>query len=62
MESLYAIKVVWDDGGEEYLMNGDHIAVFPSRFDAEQRRNFIAEGLSDECQSINVVLAPDYRE
>lgn len=57
----WAIKVIWDDGEDEYLKQGSRVAVFPSRERAQEMRDFMMEGMSDECQSINVVPAPKSR-
>ena len=58
----YAIKVVWLDGTEEYVRDGPTVrglvARFPKKKDAEEMRNFMLIGMSDEVQSINVVDYP----
>lgn len=53
-----AIKVVWLDGQEEYLKEGDRIALFLSTHRATEMKRFMLEGMSDEVQSINVVPFP----
>ncbi len=55
----YAIKVVWKDGSEDYVFDfmTSHVSTFTSRARAQQRADFLAEGM-DDAQSINVVLAP----
>lgn len=54
----WSIKVIWLDGEEEYLMQGQRIATFPSRSRADSQRDFMLEGIADEVQSVNVVPAP----
>lgn len=59
----FAIKVIWLDGSEEYVLRGicgsGPIALFPNRERAEEQRAFMLEGIADEVQSINVVMAPE---
>lgn len=50
----YAILVVWNDCTEEHVMQGDHVAVFHNRREAQEQRDFIAEGIEGH-QSISVV-------
>lgn len=54
----YAILVVWNDGEEEYLHEGigKRTAVFPTRESARGQVEFMKMGMSDECQSISVVV------
>lgn len=58
----WAVLVVHKDGEQGYLIRGlcsrGPIALFPSREAAEEQRQFLLEGISDEVQSINVVPAP----
>lgn len=52
----YHVKVVWADGTEELLKEGDAYAVFRSLGSAERARDFLVEGLDvEEYQSVNVV-------
>lgn len=53
-----AIKVIWLDGEEEYLKEGDRIALFLNEHRAGEMRDFMLEGMSGEVQSINVVPFP----
>jgi len=58
---MFAIKVVWADGAEEYLKMGQSStpARFFSKKDARAQVEFMQMGMDDgECQSINVVLYP----
>ncbi len=58
---MFAIKVVWADGEEEYLKQGtsNTPARFFSKKDAREQIEFMRMGMDDgECQSINVVLYP----
>lgn len=54
----FAIKVVWLDGEEEFLKEGSRVARFANRKRAEEQRDFMKAGMSDEVQSINVVHYP----
>lgn len=59
----FAIKVVWADGEEEYLVRGlcsnGPIALFPNREEAERQREFLAQGFDQgETQGVFVVPAP----
>lgn len=54
----YAIKVIWLEGDEEYLEEGDKTASFTNRERAEEMKSFMLEGMSEEVQSINVVSLP----
>lgn len=55
----YAVKVVWDDGSEEYLKEGAAPAIFPAKSEAQEMAEFMRRGMyGDEIQSINVVPAP----
>lgn len=66
--SRFAVLVVWKDGEEEYVKQGlsNRVAVFPSRRRAQEMRDFMLEGMSDEVQSINIVepatMTPDKLE
>lgn len=60
----WAIKVIWQDGEEEFLREGmspnGKIALFSSRKRAEQQRDFMLEGIDREMlQSINIVSYDD---
>lgn len=57
---MYAIKVIWFEGDEEYLKegDGDKTASFPNRERAENMKSFMLEGISDQVQSVNVVPFP----
>lgn len=55
----YSIKVIWQDGEEEYLKEGSRPALFANRERADSMRAFMLEGMDPEdVQSINVVPAP----
>lgn len=54
----FSVLVVWHDGEQEYLKQGEKIAAFSSSEDAEGWRDFMLEGIADEVQSINVVPTP----
>ena len=58
----YAIRVTYPSGDEAFLVRGlcadGPIALFPSKEAAEEQRAFLLEGISDEVQSVDVVLAP----
>lgn len=56
--SRFSILVVWDNGTQEWLMEGSRIASFTSRTRAERWRDFMLMGVEDEVQSINVVPSP----
>jgi len=53
----YKILVVWEDGTEEYLKQGDKDAIFHSKKEATNQKEFMLMGMEDEVQSINVVKA-----
>lgn len=56
----FAIKVIWNDGEEEYLKEG-YRGLHPARFttcEAAEQVEFMKIGMEDECQSINVVPYP----
>ena len=53
----WVVSVCWNDGEEEYLMEGDSIAVFPNRPSAENKAAFMRAGM-DDVQSVNVVAYP----
>jgi hypothetical protein len=57
----YAIKVIWKNGDEEYVMSGlgksARIATFSAKSRARTEADFMAMGI-DDAQSINVVRAP----
>jgi hypothetical protein len=56
----FAVKVVWDDGEEEYLHPGTNptgVAFFPTRKKAQDMADFMRQGM-EGCQSINVVKYP----
>lgn len=55
---MYAIKVIWLEGDEEYLKEGGRRRSFANRERAEEMRSFMLEGMSEEVQSINVVPLP----
>jgi urease gamma subunit len=59
MNTQYKILVIWNDSTMEYLKDGRKVAMFSSRQRAEAQRDFMLEGMSDEVQSINVVLDQD---
>lgn len=52
--SAWRVKVVWLDGEEELLKEGDRVASFSSRRRAEDVRDFMLEGMEDEVQGIYV--------
>ncbi len=56
----WAVLVVWEDGEEEYLHPGigDDVAIFRTREEAQEKRDFMWIGMEGECQSINVVRYP----
>jgi hypothetical protein len=54
----YKILVVWKDGTEEYLKQGDQDAIFLSKRIAEEQKEFMEFGI-DDAQSINVVKEVD---
>lgn len=54
----YKIKVIWLDGSEEFVQEGQlpgKDAVFTSEQDAQANAEFLLEGINDEAQSVNVV-------
>lgn len=53
----YAIKVIWDDGDEDYVMQGERVAAF-GKLQAKEQVEFLRVGMEDECQSINIVRYP----
>ena len=58
---MFAIKVIWADGEEEYLKHGTRNV--PARFFNKRKANeqveFMRMGMDDgECQSINGVAYP----
>lgn len=55
--SRWAIKVIWLNGHEDYVMEGDRVATY-SKFQARQQVEFLKIGMMDEAQSINLVPAP----
>lgn len=62
MKRRFAIKVIWSNGREEFLREGvigGPIASFASRDEAQNRRDFLFEGITDEAQSINIVPFPE---
>lgn len=61
MAAPFAIKVIWLDGEEEYLMQGNRLVIFSARSHAESQRDFMLEGMQSAVQSVNVVLAPSDR-
>jgi gluconate kinase len=56
----FAVKVIWLDGDEEYLHEGmsERTARFFTEREAKEQAEFMKMGMSDECQSINVVPYP----
>lgn len=59
--SRWAIKVIWNDGREDMVMEGasDRVKVFTARARAQEVADFLGEGIpGDEAQSVSVVLAP----
>lgn len=54
---MFYILVVWKNGSQEYLKEGDHIASFGSMEKADSVKEFMLEGISEDVQSINVVQA-----
>jgi hypothetical protein len=56
----FAIKVIDEDGEEEYLCEGmgDTPAKYPSRHAAQEMVDFMKIGMDGEVQSINVVPYP----
>jgi hypothetical protein len=56
---MFAIKVIWADGEEEYVKQGTETARFTSRARAKEQAEFMKMGMDDdEVQSINVVPYP----
>lgn len=58
----FALLVVWKDGEQEFLKEGPSggpPAHFANRRRAEEMRDFMLEGMSEEVQSINVVSHPN---
>lgn len=53
----WAIKVIWQNGREDYVMAGDHVATY-SKFQAKDQVEFLKVGMDEDVQSINVVPAP----
>jgi hypothetical protein len=58
----FAIKVIWQDGTEEYLKQGHRVAKFLSRKRAQEQVDFMKMGADDEFQSINIVPFPQGAE
>lgn len=62
MAQRFAIKVIWLEGEEEYLKEGEspdgEVALFTSRKRAEAQRDFMLVGMEDEVQSVNIVPYP----
>lgn len=59
MATNYAIKVIWADGEEEYLKQGNKPATYFNRAEAKEQVEFMRMGMDDgECQSINIVPYP----
>jgi hypothetical protein len=61
MTSKWAILVIWKTGETEYVKEGPppgRVAVFRARSRARENADFLAEGISDEAQSVNVVAWP----
>lgn len=55
----FAILVVWTNGEEGYLMEGNRIATFHSRSRADEQVDFMRMGMDlDDVQSISVVTRP----
>lgn len=50
----YKVLVVWNDGEEEYLAQGDKDAEFATKKEADDMVAFMKIGM-EGCQSINVV-------
>lgn len=57
-KALYAILVVWKDGEQEYLKEGNVLVKFSSKSRASEQVEFMRMGMEDEVQSINIVSAP----
>jgi hypothetical protein len=62
--SRWAIKVIWNDGREDMVMEGasDRVKIFTARARAQEVADFLGEGiLGDEAQSVSVIvlLPPD---
>jgi hypothetical protein len=51
----FAIKVVWPDGDEELLKDSLGKTARFSKSEAEEQKEFMLMGMSDEVQSISVV-------
>jgi len=58
----WAIKVIWENGEEEYVRVGStaggRVASFFTRDAAQKQADFLGMGI-DEAQSINVVPYPE---
>jgi hypothetical protein len=56
----YAIKVIDDDGGEDFLCDGlgNRPSRFPSRAAAQRQVDFMKIGMEGDVQSINIVPYP----
>jgi hypothetical protein len=56
----YAIKVIDEDGNEQWLCDGlgNVVAKFPSRSAAQRQVEFMKIGMEGDVQSINVVRYP----
>jgi hypothetical protein len=59
----YAIKVVQDDGEEDFLCDGlgNVPTHFPSRAAAQRQVDFMKLGMDGDVQSINIVKYPKRR-
>lgn len=53
----WKILVVWKNGEEEFVAQGDVDALFTSREKAEETAELAKMGMSDQVQSISVVRA-----
>jgi hypothetical protein len=61
MSRQFAIKVIWNDGEEEFIKEGigSTPARFSSRSKAEEQVDFMWMGMDNgDCQSINIVPYP----
>lgn len=56
----YAVLVIWSEGEEEYLREGDQVAQFRTPRQALELVKFMRQGM-DGVQSINVVRYPEER-
>lgn len=55
---MWAVLVIWKEGDQEYLHEGNRIATFRTRKQANSQREFLLVGMEGDVQSINVVKAP----